>query len=111
MEHDNAWEPLAPVGFKYPDELRVYWREFHTEDEESKQFLLDPLGGLVGLVPDVGPDWEVSTTIVGHHRKLMRWPLVWLCLVLPEQRQVVLTGWKRDPGKDPSYRREPTQAT
>ena len=81
-----------------PPELELHIKQFASETDEAKAFLLEPLPELIawGLAAE---GWQVTTTIVGHGFGLRWWRTICFALVVRDVRTVALTIWKQDPGE------------
>lgn len=81
-----------------PSEFELHVKQFASETDEAKAFVLDPLPELIasGLAER---GWQVTTSIVGHGFGIRWWRLIVLALVVRDLGTVALTIWKQDPEK------------
>jgi len=75
----------------------LYWREFKSDTDEFRSFLLDPKPILMNEIPRVSEDYQVSSEILNHEISLRYQAVCTLGIVMPDEKRVKLLFYKHKP--------------
>src|ERR1700691_5446059 len=100
MPVGTGWVSIDAVSEQIQAEPgSLWWKEWHSEDDDFDRFLHEPLAVLSEGFEEVGEDWAVSTQMVNHQHGLRYTAVCTLAILMPTYRTALFTLYKHGPGE------------
>lgn len=75
----------------------LYWREFKSDTDEFRAFLLDPKPILMREIRGISSDYKVTSEVLNHEISLRYQAVCTICIVMPDEQRVKVLFYKHIP--------------